>query len=96
MRTSTWPVYRDEIDTLIVWFESNYHFRDKSGVYMPQLQSNERCKRYAYFKSPVHIFNKIRKLNGVELHGNQLIVKETKTLPRTIYSNNTLIKSSNL
>lgn len=36
------------------------------------------------------------KLNGVESNGNKLVVKEAGIAPRTNYSNNTFIKSSNL
>ena len=46
--------------------------------------------------SPVHILNKIIKLNGVEFHGNKVIVEEAKTPARTIYSKNNLIKNSKL
>ena len=44
----------------------------------------------------IHVFNEIKKLNGVEFHGNKLILEQAKTLPWTIYSNNTLLKSSDL
>lgn len=59
------------------------------------LQSNGRGKRYFSIKSPVHVFNEIIKPNGVDFHGNKLLAEET-TPPRTFYSNNTFIKSSNL
>ena len=72
------------------------YLRDNCSVRMPHLQNNARRKRYSDIKSPVHVFNEIIKLNGVEFHCNKVIVKEAKTPPRTIYSNNTLIKSSNL
>ena len=62
---------------------------------MPQLQSNGRGKRYFSIKSPVHVFNEIIKPNGVDFQGNKLLAEET-TPPRTFYSNNTFIKSSNL
>ena len=58
--------------------------------------SNERSKRSTYIKSPVHIFYKIVKLNGVEFEGNKLIVEEVNTLPKTIYRINNFIESSNL
>ena len=62
---------------------------------MPQLQSNGGSKHYAYSKSPVYVFNEILKLNGVECHGNKLIVEEVETPHRTIHNNNTFIKSYN-
>lgn len=43
---------------------------------MLQLQSNGRCKSYAYIKSSVHVFNEIIKPNGAEFHGNKLILEE--------------------
>ena len=61
---------------------------------MPQLQSNGGCKCYFLIKSPVHVFSKIIKPNGVDFHGNKLLAEETTT--RTYYSNNAFIKSSNL
>ena len=72
------------------------HLRDYCNVHMPQLQSSGRHKRYVYIKSLVHDFNEILRLNGVEFHGNKLIVEIVKTPLRTIYSNNTSIESSNL
>ena len=39
----------------------------KSTTYMAQLANNDRSERYAYIKSPVHVFKEIKKLNGVEL-----------------------------
>ena len=63
---------------------------------MPQLQSIGRRKIYAYVRSPVHILNKIIKLNEVEFHGNKVIVEEAKTPARTIYRKNNLIKNSKL
>ena len=72
------------------------HLRDYCNVHMPQLQSSGRHKHYVYIKSLVHYFNEILRLNGVEFHGNKLIVEIVKTPLRTIYSNNTSIESSNL
>ena len=44
----------------------------------------------------VHVFNEIFRLNGVEFHDTKRIVEEVKTPPCTIYSNKTLIKTSNM
>ena len=63
---------------------------------MLQLQSNGRQKRHPYIKLPAYVFHEIIKLNGVKIHGNKIIVEESKMPPRTIYNNDTFIKSSNL
>ena len=48
-----------------------------------------------YIKSPVSVFSEILKLNGVKFHGNKITVEKKKP-PRTFYSNNIFINSSNL
>ena len=62
---------------------------------MPQLPSNGSRKRYAYIKSSANVFSEVIKLSGVKFHDNKPFVDEAEQF-RTIYDNNTFIKSSNL
>ena len=62
---------------------------------MPQLPSNGSRKRYAYIKSSANVFSEVIKLSGVKFHNNKPLVDEAEQF-RTIYDNNTFIKSSNL
>ena len=62
---------------------------------MPQLPSNSSRKRYAYIKSSANVFSEVIKLSGVKFHDNKPFVDEAEQF-RTIYDNNTFIKSSNL
>ena len=62
---------------------------------MPQLPSNGSRKRYAYIKSSANVFSEVIKLRGVKFHDNKPFVDEAEQF-RTIYDNNTFIKSSNL
>ena len=60
-----------DIYELFGWITITY-LHDKCSVYLPQLQSNGRRKRYACIKSPVYVFNETIKLNEIEFHGNKL------------------------